>query len=96
MSTSLWDTKLGWRVWAAGAWGATAPPRARGVEGGLGAAPVKSGPDELVVEAMEEESELTVYSNQSGGMSRERSKNKRLVEKMKVHTSKPLHIILRL
>lgn len=36
-------------------------PRARGVEGGLGVAPVKSGPDELlVIDAMEEEVELTV------------------------------------
>lgn len=35
-------------------------PTARGVEGGLGVAPVKSDPDELLIAAAKEEEELTV------------------------------------
>jgi len=79
LSTSLWVTKLGWRGWAAGAWGVTAgiavtpvTPIARGVERGLGVAPDKSGPVELLIaEAKEKEVELTIstdHSNRVGGL----------------------------
>ncbi len=61
LRTSLCGTKLGWRVWAARAWGPTAgivvtpvTPTARGVEGGLGVAPVNSDPDELLIAAAKE------------------------------------------